>query len=195
MDMFLHLKQHHDSDDHFEYIYDHLPNCQVNHCDKFKRNYRNRSAQHVREERHNPPIQEILDKIHCYFKHSFDMGYRFTAQERKQMTVECKIDDREPCPIDMELKALQTVLTEKKNNSPFNSDDDITNTKYKYTELQNIQCQFDEKIYSFGTPIYYRDMPNAKANVSPKYSCLSIGYTVCWQHYCLCCVVLWWDIE
>eukprot|EP01084_Bolivina_argentea_P140057 246337_1 len=76
----LHLLQYHnDNDDEFECIFNVLGGyCAIKQCVIFQRNNRNRNhnrkPQHVYQEHVNVPVCQIMDKIHCFYRHSFDIG-------------------------------------------------------------------------------------------------------------------------
>eukprot|EP01084_Bolivina_argentea_P237981 399844_1 len=73
---YLHLINFHDND--FEQIFNSFKQtCSVTTCIIFRRN--NQSKEH---KKNNLNFNEqILDKMHCYFKHSYDIGHRITHQE------------------------------------------------------------------------------------------------------------------
>eukprot|EP01084_Bolivina_argentea_P238882 401370_1 len=85
LDSFLHLKDEHDSEEQFEWIYNSLTNCDINKCDSFRRNFRDRSEQSEKNDHklgsHQTIKLEIVDKIHCYYYHSYNIGHRLRAQE------------------------------------------------------------------------------------------------------------------
>eukprot|EP01084_Bolivina_argentea_P251159 421130_1 len=68
---FLYLLINFDNDEQFEYIHNEIGFCDIKSCDIFKRNYRNRTNKDVK---HKTPKQQILDRIHCFYCHSFDTG-------------------------------------------------------------------------------------------------------------------------
>eukprot|EP01083_Nonionella_stella_P055353 146029_1 len=90
---FLHLLEEHDTHNDFEAIYKSLGgSCDISMCCKFKRNHRNRSNFNVYKECNNDCVLitkiQILDSIHCYYSHCFDIGNRFNkvnATDQKMM--------------------------------------------------------------------------------------------------------------
>eukprot|EP01084_Bolivina_argentea_P003581 6736_1 len=99
VDIYQHLLSKHDKDTDFQYIYNTLPKCIVENCVMFRRNYRNRGYVQYDELRlykcDDVCTIQILDKIHCYYKHTYDIGYRLTLKERNYIYKECKHDSNE----------------------------------------------------------------------------------------------------
>eukprot|EP01083_Nonionella_stella_P069624 185698_1 len=94
---FHHLIQKHRAN--FEQIYDTLikanngKECDIKLCVPLRRNHRNRHRLCIETVEINKlyfnhdnvieiSLQQILDKIHCYYFHSFDIGYKHTRQDR-----------------------------------------------------------------------------------------------------------------
>eukprot|EP01084_Bolivina_argentea_P274818 468538_1 len=65
-----------DTDDNFELIYDMLVNngivCDLTKCKMYVRNNRNREVYESKISIN----EDLMDTIHCYFLHSFDIGFR-----------------------------------------------------------------------------------------------------------------------
>eukprot|EP01083_Nonionella_stella_P135289 411562_1 len=89
---FLYLLEHHNDEYSFQRLYELFGGfCDINHCAAFQRNYRNRANEHW--DVTNPLYanidstdivkQQIMDRIHCYYRHSFDMGYRLGIDEKQ----------------------------------------------------------------------------------------------------------------
>eukprot|EP01084_Bolivina_argentea_P194658 334022_1 len=89
IDAYLHLIQCHDTDEEFDFILMKLGECDVFRCKSIRRNYRQRNLTIMNDdtkaqiELESDVHTQILDKIHCYFYHSIDMGYRLSATEHK----------------------------------------------------------------------------------------------------------------
>eukprot|EP01083_Nonionella_stella_P286733 975873_1 len=181
IDIFHHFKRNHDEDEHFEHIYNMLPKCNMKYCDKLRRHYRDRCTSIANESRlrphhSDPPMQEILDKIHCYYKHSFDGGYRFTSDEINKVQTERKEEDirddekgdGNPWVTDLEIQSLQSIQQHKKKN--FALETNINNVSDKFSELQDAYGQLDGGEYKIGEAIYYEDIDmHVKANVVRHY--------------------------
>eukprot|EP01084_Bolivina_argentea_P265240 449506_1 len=103
---FHHLLQRHSHQ--FEEIYNILKNdcndqqlCSLSYCLIMKRNYRDRSMLRENDDALKNVYlncniddilkQQILDKIHCHYFHSVDLGYRLSDKERLQ--IQDKIED------------------------------------------------------------------------------------------------------
>eukprot|EP01084_Bolivina_argentea_P260565 440068_1 len=92
---FIYAVNKHNSDEKFEYIYNRFPRCDVVECKMFKRNHRNRNdvtnkASHAyvlygNKDEKQILYMQIMDKIHCYYQHSFDTGYRLTVEDHLKM--------------------------------------------------------------------------------------------------------------
>eukprot|EP01084_Bolivina_argentea_P234149 394209_1 len=88
LDSFLHLLSKHSSNEQYESIYNALGGfCDMQECRIFKRHYRDRSRDVLESVIFEDLIEEIanqqiLDKIHCYFSHCYDIGYRITVEQR-----------------------------------------------------------------------------------------------------------------
>eukprot|EP01083_Nonionella_stella_P201045 735708_1 len=78
---FLHLIHYHPTNTEFEAIYAKFGGkCNLRKCRSFKRHNSNRQKLH---HMHSFDVHtQILDKIHCYYTHSFDIGMRLSHKER-----------------------------------------------------------------------------------------------------------------
>eukprot|EP01083_Nonionella_stella_P155018 500192_1 len=93
---FNHLLFHHSND--FEEIHHILINqsnddkpCQLTTCLSITRNQRNRSIENAQlysnyKDQKDIIFQQSLDRVHCYYLHSFDCGYKITKRERTNMS-------------------------------------------------------------------------------------------------------------
>eukprot|EP01084_Bolivina_argentea_P206051 351880_1 len=80
-----HVLQQHQSDNHIDFINQSLKNCNISKCIQFERNYRNRqelNEKHVTHDSYTICVQDIMDKIHCYFAHAYDTGNKLTNTNR-----------------------------------------------------------------------------------------------------------------
>eukprot|EP01083_Nonionella_stella_P080449 221110_1 len=92
MDHFNHLLTHHDSNVHFEYISKTLGACDITKCQRMRRHYRDRSNNSNKNVEQKSdfqitPYDGIIDKIHCHFTHSYDIGYRNRPQNHDPQSV------------------------------------------------------------------------------------------------------------
>eukprot|EP01084_Bolivina_argentea_P050236 92371_1 len=86
LDDYLHLIHEHNDDEKFEYIYNRMGHCDIKTCLRFRSNYINRHEQHDQKNNNGLHIDdnitlEIINKIHCYYCHSYDIGYRLRVNE------------------------------------------------------------------------------------------------------------------
>eukprot|EP01084_Bolivina_argentea_P159941 278570_1 len=101
---FHHLLICHTSDTDFDYIYKLLGGykCDIKQCQMFDRNYRDKEKHklddnisiqiynintdqmnNLNDTYHQISIQQILDRVHCTFFHSYDIGFKFTLKEKE----------------------------------------------------------------------------------------------------------------
>eukprot|EP01084_Bolivina_argentea_P281968 482552_1 len=90
--VFVFLMNKHNTDEEFEVIFNALGGfCDVNNCKAFQRNYRNRCNLNINHynDKYKQSTYQILDKIHCYYMHTFDLGYRLHQEERDKVAKMC----------------------------------------------------------------------------------------------------------
>eukprot|EP01083_Nonionella_stella_P273009 926083_1 len=82
---YLHILQYHDTDDQFTAIYNVLDQCDMTKCAMFARNNRNRitNADHMTQPYDHRYI--IMDKMHCYFHHSYEIGNRLSNDDMRKL--------------------------------------------------------------------------------------------------------------
>eukprot|EP01084_Bolivina_argentea_P297522 512585_1 len=82
---FHHILFSHHSDSDFKFIYDKFGACNMFHCEFMRRNYRARDNECKLENNvYSTLFQQIIDKIHCYIMHSYDLGHRVTPVTGQQ---------------------------------------------------------------------------------------------------------------
>eukprot|EP01084_Bolivina_argentea_P234349 394541_1 len=84
IDNFLHLIHSHDTHEEIQFIANELGHCEVAYCSAFKRNYRNRQKQYNTSNNFETVeivLGQILDKIHCYYNHFYDIGNKLSIKE------------------------------------------------------------------------------------------------------------------
>eukprot|EP01084_Bolivina_argentea_P130141 229767_1 len=157
---YLHLIQQHNTDNEFEFIYNTLKICDVSKCEIFRRN-----SHRIGTKTNNQTLQistnldekcaarqQIIDKIHCYFKHCYDFGHRLLIEEK--LKLQNYIDSEETQTV----KTLMDILSTKQT---FNNIDHIlaaqTNKKYSQLTTQNNQLFWlnKDKMYCFGYKFKY----------------------------------------
>eukprot|EP01084_Bolivina_argentea_P251881 422627_1 len=140
---FLHVLNLCSKHDHnFEIIADYFGYCDAQKCNKLKRNHRNRNNTELNDKANTVRLQ-ILDKIHCYFAHSFDIGYRLTVQERKCININHSKDDT------LSLLNKEMMLTDIRQLFEPKSKQTQNGKKYIQFGLDNTQS------YNFGIPFNY----------------------------------------
>eukprot|EP01084_Bolivina_argentea_P077489 140546_1 len=81
---FVHLLRKHDDDDSFEFIYEKVGGfCSSRNCSVIMRSYRDRFCNET-----TTTItykQQLLDTVHCYYRHTYDIGYRLNKVERSRI--------------------------------------------------------------------------------------------------------------
>eukprot|EP01084_Bolivina_argentea_P109748 196120_1 len=150
---YIHLIHEHDKDDEFEYIVQCLNPCDLNKCQKFRRNYRNRNASKYdgnnKLQIRDKVYYETMDKIHCYFYHSFDIGHRLSNKDRMLLNEasDNKEENDEPLVNLHKLKILQLLSLKQKN---------IHSSLEKQKRFNQLVLEtVDDKIYSYGYPFAY----------------------------------------
>eukprot|EP01083_Nonionella_stella_P276624 939977_1 len=102
-----HLINKHTGDDEFHFIYNALGGqCQdAVSCEKFSRNHRARDKLKNNDQLHalyhvgatakdTIPTQQIIDKIHCHYRHCYDIGNRLPLEIQTQIQEEIQTDQK-----------------------------------------------------------------------------------------------------
>eukprot|EP01084_Bolivina_argentea_P253102 425044_1 len=173
LDMYLHLLYQHNEDEEFEYIANVLSYCNAINCPVMNRLYRDRGNDDNKQN-YNSNV-EILDIIHCYFTHSYHMGYRLNKNDREI--------------IENEEMKLQEIKSNKSNefdliNSKLSHIKQIIAHKRKLCEpivdcinhRTRIKCE-QRKIFHFGyefqygypAEFYYNGYKGNAVHLSAKY--------------------------
>eukprot|EP01084_Bolivina_argentea_P300304 517780_1 len=153
---YLHLLHLHDDDEALEFISTQLMFCDIIKCDIIIRRNKvnitiNQSSifLHLR--------RSILDKIHCYYHHCFDMGYRLSQKERNAINItqmELKLDNDESFSSYCNSETLiHTTKILSKKHKVNNSMSNNNRLNQKYNSL--FGCKKQNDMYSFGSTFYY----------------------------------------
>eukprot|EP01083_Nonionella_stella_P295912 1005487_1 len=156
-----HLLANHNHIDEFEAIYNNFKLrtnnntcCNLSNCPIFSRNRRDRSDEKMSNHVYDVDInnddeygenvhQQILDPIHCYYFHSFDIGYKITGSERDNIrNYEQKSNDH-TIDIAKAQSAFHTIIKRKQQSVNLNRD----RTKYL--------LQTTHGSYSYGKRFFY----------------------------------------
>eukprot|EP01084_Bolivina_argentea_P232239 391463_1 len=79
LDIFLHLLHQHNSDHDFELIYNKLTHCNLAKCNIYKR--LNNTYHDDNNDKNQLASCQILNKIHCYYQHCYDIGNRLNSKD------------------------------------------------------------------------------------------------------------------
>eukprot|EP01084_Bolivina_argentea_P000095 172_1 len=159
---YAHLIMQHDTDEEFEFIANQFGICDLEKCPIFKRNNRNRDSlgenDRVQLQHKHLARNQILDKIHCYFAHCYDIGNRLSMEE---MAV---INARE-------------LIEEKRENECFINEKLVKYTEILHCKQKNINYRtskkYNDRLYSFGFQFRYGfefEKPEFRQLIKPKYS-------------------------
>eukprot|EP01084_Bolivina_argentea_P150917 263484_1 len=187
---FLFLHNNYKDNDQFEFIYNELGGyCNMNSCEMFRRNYRNRKYDMDMNQHSNSTDtiskQQILDKLHCFYHHSFDIGYKLHSKEN---SIGYKLHSKEE-HILTNYKIMQMHQHLSKHQTYARSNKTSNILHYSKAKFNQFYMKKDEnyKMYSFGiqfkygyhnedTYMMYNDekewTEQNAINVSPKYKSL-----------------------
>eukprot|EP01084_Bolivina_argentea_P155233 270528_1 len=147
-----------------EQIYDNNP-CQLSKCLSMRRNQRDQTCDNtnVMKELYNTNdnnqviIHQLIDRIHCFYMHSFDIGYRLNSEELFAMNhindeKRC-IDEFDQCLLNTKILKMNTILSTKhagygnryRSGARYN----------QLTQPKNAMKEDYIKSYSFGTRFKY----------------------------------------
>eukprot|EP01084_Bolivina_argentea_P066464 121144_1 len=168
---FLHLLSEHNidsNDQQFEIITNSLGCCNINTCDIFARNYRDRSKTIISTIDETEPVQErvwreIFDRIHCHFAHCVDIGNRISLKKKQSLHLEQKDDDAENvCLVDKLMKERYNIIKTCNNKTSKNYNTFNNRMKMKFIqfneksdEIKDENIQLTAGMYSFGTKFNY----------------------------------------
>eukprot|EP01084_Bolivina_argentea_P140692 247289_1 len=154
---FLHLLHKHNSNHEFEKITNQLQQCNINKCNIFRRNCRDQvkfkddcKINDLYNEKIDATIAylQILDKIHCFYQHSVDIGNRLSMQEIKCLNIK---DNIEGYGRNQNLIRLnQLLLAKRKNVANIHQQSDRMNVKYNQLKVTD-----NAEKYFFGCEFRY----------------------------------------
>eukprot|EP01084_Bolivina_argentea_P212655 361434_1 len=95
--------------------------------------------------------QQLLDRIHCYLFHTFDIGYKLTNKEKQDiMNAEIKLDNNMNDAIIIQTnEVIKSKQSNYRNNDEFNRLNN-PNSKFKTEEKKD-----ELQIYDYGCRFYY----------------------------------------
>eukprot|EP01083_Nonionella_stella_P127809 387163_1 len=124
---YLHVIDTYKDDHHFEAIARELGVCDASKCKIFDRHYRDRNASDTAGDARS----QIMDTIHCYYQHCYDIGNRLSLEE--QMLCENSGENIDNEFINHKIQNVRKIL-QKKRKYPANMRMRY-NTTYKYEQL------------------------------------------------------------
>eukprot|EP01083_Nonionella_stella_P008757 25314_1 len=172
-----HLMHKHDNDEDFEYIVNLLTKCNIAQCAMFNRNNRDRRT--IRETTNCvPAYTQIMDRIHCHFSHSYDVGYRVSIRDRKLMEEanDTKQETHEDECVPITQYLTNKTLVQTKNIPSFKKVSQVNQHKFNQLYPNDKAREADEAVYSFGYSFKYgykgEDASYDAVLVLPKYCSL-----------------------
>eukprot|EP01084_Bolivina_argentea_P271246 461468_1 len=158
--------------------------CDLLKCESMRRNQRNRNEITENENElktlyFNDDIvtQQLLDRVHCYYFHSFDMGYKITTKDLQQNDIKNEEYDTMGKTVRQKIYAL--------TKAKVNSANYITRLQNKYNQMFNENNETNNiENYSFGYKFHYRtdEYDDCKCrsdviHILAKYSSLKVELT------------------
>eukprot|EP01083_Nonionella_stella_P150735 480661_1 len=179
------LQNSNNSREAFEWICNELKGvCDVEDCIIFKRHYRDRQREQTDDlysASEDAFKYQMLDKMHCFCRHSFDIGYKVRGKDMESLNDHEMKHNTHLINTEM----VHFVQTISNNRRSIISNNDImksrTNAKYNQMKLcqEETKTQPDDSehdksnaIFSFGTLFKYGD-DDKNIGVHQKYICVS----------------------
>eukprot|EP01084_Bolivina_argentea_P236051 397023_1 len=157
---YLHLMGAHKSDKEFEFITNCLGSCEIKKCECFARNNTRRLSCYVKKDipqnnsTEDMVCTQVMDKIHCYFQHTYDTGKKLTIVEKQLIHNAINLN----CSKDSENIVNKIMLETNKILAPKRHSNKVSEAmKQKFNQLQNEEHknQGDDPVYSFGYSFDY----------------------------------------
>eukprot|EP01084_Bolivina_argentea_P278504 475815_1 len=172
----------------FQSIHNHImsniSSCSLEKCSKFKRNNRNREMQKMSINHETEYYLDIMDTIHCFFVHAFDIGFRMKSDELHNITknsindnnnktemkysddinIDADMDDENGIQLDLKdptLTTLSNILKSKRERlQNIRGTERTSHTKFvtNVTEIVDEKTDQNTKgndLYSFGYKYNY----------------------------------------
>eukprot|EP01084_Bolivina_argentea_P076007 137733_1 len=182
MNDYLHLLHCHNRDNDFEYIVAKMGLCDVTKCEMFRRHFRDPSGQPT----NSTIFEEMLDKMHCYYVHSFDIGNRLKKEEQQTVASndEYDIQSADNSLINKQLLKMNEMIFAKRQILNSLSGGGILVNRIKINnkfnqiifEERKENAEINNKMYHFGFRYkygYVGELNNyGNIQVSPKHSSL-----------------------
>eukprot|EP01083_Nonionella_stella_P223839 797301_1 len=191
---YLHIMHEHVSDLEFEFVVNGFEFCDIEQCKTFARNHRIRTNE-------EPPIvnahlndivcAQIMNKMHCYFLHSYDIGNRLTINDKESIAnvANAREDDHDETKHSMDdvfsasmndtkLLKMNHILSKKRKKYRKLWNGNRESKKYNQLFVNDDDQKTDIKTheFTFGYQFKYgydeEDHDEEDHSVSPKYSSL-----------------------
>eukprot|EP01084_Bolivina_argentea_P139954 246158_1 len=163
----------------FEYIFNQLggpcTSSDITKCAMYSRNFRDRVK--ITINNYSTAEMQILDKIHCYYLHSFDIGNKLTKDELLFINNdEQKMQNNSSVNhfIDVQMLKIKQILANKTKPRR------IQQSRYNISALQNVSATVNN-LYGFGEDFKYGydheenwdgGQPELLVDVKPKHKSL-----------------------
>eukprot|EP01084_Bolivina_argentea_P098722 177419_1 len=158
---YMHVLYEHNSSEQYQMIFSALSQCNISNCAMFSRNNRNRMINNRVDifSGYNY-VCCMMDTMHCYIQHPYDVGYRTPLQDEKVVT-EQKYDATQ-LTVNKDIVRLQKrILSKRKTYKNVNIHSNDNYNKYiqlfseeKDDQKQTVQDNHVET-YSFGYRLIY----------------------------------------
>eukprot|EP01083_Nonionella_stella_P083514 230988_1 len=165
LDDFNHLLSCHSHE--FEDVYNMLKatvydgeDCNLSQCVMMKRNHRDRSAITKNEsilyqlyfDKDNIVAEQLLDRVHCYYFHTFDVGRGLTENDRCHILGHA-FDETQNYDGDPLLSAFSDIIASKQQQQRVFQRNQHTNHKF-VTDIDEKECD-EENEYFYGYRFFY----------------------------------------
>eukprot|EP01084_Bolivina_argentea_P061516 112433_1 len=191
LECFLHSLSKHNSIPDFEWIHDQLPRCNITNCNINSRYHSEKNIQYECDYLEDFVTQQVMDKIHIYYYHSYHFGHKLTKTERRRIDRQLFNSDEQKYSNELHIinkgkmllnkllspkhKRYQKIRNIKENNkfvSKFGESNHFNNT----TKLTEVKPAYT--VYSFGYPFEYKKKANYQGRqVQKKHSSFKIEIT------------------
>eukprot|EP01084_Bolivina_argentea_P172004 297963_1 len=161
---YLHLLNcHNSSDEEFEFIYNKFGFCQIQKCQMFRRNNRDRMKERTFTDHQKVIAQQILDKIHCFYCHCYDVGNKINTKQTEKINQLLNMDhDDDILSVGPKIKEIANSI----RNLWINKNKQIKTRYQRFMQFktQNIDDenkenkenqQIEPKMYSYGYGFNY----------------------------------------
>eukprot|EP01084_Bolivina_argentea_P123903 219562_1 len=182
LNSFLHLMQMHShTDEEFEMISNLFGKCNINNCNIFKR-------------RGNPKLQndnpqhacryQILDKIHCFYIHSFDIGYKLTRKEKQYILNQRSEQKQNDFTFDSTSNHIYKIIANKLKLNKNVKDVALANRANKF-KTNTIESRYQPSVYDFGYRFFYWNYYKNKFEINDEVIYQNIDDPVANEGYCI----------